>query len=141
MSVKKSAERESLAKFVRRVRTEKKLSLAEVERQSGRFGERIAASYVNRIENEIKTRLSADRLTALAHGLGVPEDELFAVARGRMPANKEDANELKLMIKFRELPPERQEDILRIVDSLHREHAVKQPDVNDAKKKSGWKVA
>ena len=73
---------ENFGDFIRRVRRQKNLSCADVSRQSARFGKRIAGSYVNRIENDPTRRATADRLKALAHGLGVPVEELFARAVG-----------------------------------------------------------
>lgn len=71
---------ETLADFVRRVREEKRLSLNDVQQQSGN---KIANSYVSRIENGIVTNVTPQKLSALAKGLGVSEDEVFAVARGK----------------------------------------------------------
>ncbi len=60
----------------------------------------------------------------LARGLGVPEEEVFAVARGKS-LEEPSAREQKLLAYFRELPRERQEDFMRIVKTLHSEHSVK----------------
>lgn len=70
---------ESLADLVRRVRREKKLSLNDVVRQSGG---RIANSHVSRIENGFATNVTPEKLCALAAGLQVSEDDVFAAARG-----------------------------------------------------------
>ena len=114
---------ETLGDFIRRIRTGKGLSLAEVERRSGRSGRRIAASYINRIENGYNSRPTADRMMALAEGLGVPLDELFAVASGRFPAKQSEADEARLLSKFRELPEDRRADVLRIIESFYQEYA------------------
>ena len=110
---------ETLGDFVRRIRKDKHLSLADVSRQSGRSGSRISASGINRIENDPKHRTTANKLTALANGLGIPAGELFARAVGAVPGNPGD--ELELITRFRELPPERQADVLRIVDMWYSE--------------------
>ena len=95
--------RESLGDFVRRIRTQKNMSCADVSRRSARKGQRpIAASYANRIENDPKLRPSADRLKALADGLGVPAEELFARAIGFAPEG-ETPEEIELLARFREL--------------------------------------
>jgi transcriptional regulator with XRE-family HTH domain len=73
-------EQESLADFVRRVRNDKKLSLMKVRVQSGY---ELATSYISRIENGQVTNVGLEKLRALAKGLGVSEDEVFAVARGK----------------------------------------------------------
>ena len=73
------AGQESLAQYVSRIRHEKGLSLTQVQARSG---DTIASSYVSRIENGWVKNPSAAKLCALARGLGVSEDELFAIARG-----------------------------------------------------------
>lgn len=114
---------ETLPDYVRRIRGERGLSCVDVQRKSARAGRKIAASYVNRIENGVAKRPSNDRLLALAHGLGVPEEELLAVARGAVPGRREDAQEMRLAMMFRELPEDRQRDVLNMVEAFHREHA------------------
>jgi transcriptional regulator with XRE-family HTH domain len=115
---------ESLGAFVRRIRTEKNLSCADVSKQSSRKGQRpIAASYLNRIENELNRGVTADRLKALADGLGVPAEELFARVIGFSPKG-EPGEEIKLLARFRELSPERKDDILRIVDLWYQKDLI-----------------
>jgi len=109
---------ENFGDFVRRIRTKKNLSCADVSRQSARFGKRIAGSYINRIENNLILRPSADRLIALAHGLGVPVEELLVRTAGLNPSPP-SSDELNLLTRFRELSPERKEDVLHIVDLWH----------------------
>jgi hypothetical protein len=58
----------------------------------------------------------------LAKGLGVSEEEVFAVARGKS-LDEPTAREQKLLAYFRELPREHQEDFIRIVQTLHRKHS------------------
>src|SRR6185503_14748005 len=106
---------ETLGDFVRRIRTEKSLSTWDVSKRSARFGKPITASYICRIENNLKQKPSADRLTALANGLGVPVQELLARAVGLAPSG-ESSDELHLLTRFRELSPERKSDVLEIVD-------------------------
>src|SRR5947208_12700072 len=71
-----------LADYVRRIRNENSLSLAEV---STRSRGRISKTHINRIENGSVSRVSLLKLRALARGLSVPEDELIAVAQGKSP--------------------------------------------------------
>jgi transcriptional regulator with XRE-family HTH domain len=71
---------ETLADYVRRIRLEKHLSLNDVVRQSDN---QIANSHVSRIENGLTTNITTEKLRSLAKGLGVPEDEIFSVARGK----------------------------------------------------------
>jgi transcriptional regulator with XRE-family HTH domain len=76
---------DDLPDFVKRVREEKKLSLLDVERDSARRGNKIAGSYVSRIENRIvdPKGVSTKKLQALALGLDVPEEQVFGRARGQ----------------------------------------------------------
>ena len=106
---------ETLGDFVRRVRRDKNLSCADVEKRSARFGPRIAASYINRIENEPTRRPTVDRLKALAYGLDIPVEELLARAAGLI-ARGGNSDELCLLTRFRDLPPTRKTDVLRIVE-------------------------
>ena len=108
-------DRESLGDFVRRIRIEKNLSCADVSKRSARFGKEISGAYVNRIENNPTLTPSADRLTALAKGLGVPAEEVFARVAGYTPVG-ETPEEIELLARFKELSPERRDDVLRIVD-------------------------
>lgn len=71
---------ETLGDFVRRIRRDKNLTLRQVSDRSARFGKRISAGYANRIENDPTLHITADRLKALAHGLDVPAEDLFACA-------------------------------------------------------------
>ena len=94
--------RESLGDFVRRIRTEKNMSCADVSKQSTRKEQRrITGSYVNRIENHPNLSVTADRLKALADGLGVPLDELVAQAVGIIPLGGKDSDESRLLTRFR----------------------------------------
>jgi transcriptional regulator with XRE-family HTH domain len=125
---------ERLGDFVRRVRHEKNLSLQDVSNRSARFGKRIAASYVNRIENNLTRRPTADRLAALAHGLGVPVEELLARAIDiALPGDSND--ELELLTRFRKLSPERKADVFRIVDMWYSDILVKEIALIEKKNK------
>ncbi len=90
-------QRPDLATYVKRIRTEKRLSLKAVERQSGRRGNKIASSYVSRIENGVAdpTGITPKKLEALALGLDVPEADIFAIARGQVPPIDENSLEEK----------------------------------------------
>jgi len=122
-SVRSDVSQETLGDFVRRIRTEKHLSCADVEKRSARFGKRIAGSYVNRIENEPKLRPTGDRLRALANGLGVPVPELMARAFGIASYGERSNEELSLVTRYRELSRERKEDVLKILDLFYSERA------------------
>lgn len=110
---------ECLGDFVRRIRQEKGLSLMDVSKQSALFGPPISGSYINRIEQNPKLRVTADRLKALAQGLGIPIQELLAHAVGTM--SREEADELALVIRFSELSPEGKSYVWAIINSATRE--------------------
>ena len=111
---------EPLCDFVRRIRREKNLSLSDVSKQSARFGTRIAASYVCRIENEPNRRPTANSIAALANGLGVPVEELLSRVVGLTPIGNSN-DEFELLTRFRKLSPERKADVLKIVDMWYSE--------------------
>ena len=105
----------SLADYVRRIRNEKDLSLAQVSAQShGRIGK----THINRIENGTVNRVSLTKLRALALGLGIPEDDLIAVAQGKPQRTEATKNETKLLSYFRQLSANRQEDVLVMLHAL-----------------------
>ena len=105
----------SLADYVRRIRNEKNLSLAQV---SSRSHARIGKTHINRIENGTVNRVSLLKLRALALGLDVPEDDLIAVAQGKPPRTNATKNEAKLLSYFRQLSADRQEDVLVMLHAL-----------------------
>ena len=113
---------EPLGDFISRIRNKKGLSCADVSKQSARFGKPISASYVNRIENNQIKNPSADRLMALAHGLDIPAEDLFARATG-LVAPGSQSEELHLVTRFRELSADRRSLILSIVDVFHTEQS------------------
>ena len=116
--LKRGANRlECLGDFVRRIRHEKDLSLIDVSKQSALFGLPISGSYINRIERNPKLRVTPDRLKALAHGLGVPVEELFAHALRKM--SRDEADELRLVTRFRELSSRRKSDVWTIIKLWH----------------------
>lgn len=114
---------ETLGEFVRRIRKEKNLTLADVSEQSARFGQRITAGYISHIENDPTRRVTADRLTALANGLGIPVEALIKRPAGVPVSRKKSNEELHLVTKFRELSPERKADVLRIVEMWYSEES------------------
>ena len=121
-SIRMARSPEPLGDFVRRIRNKKGLSLTDVAKQSARFGPPIAASYVSKIENDPTRKPTAVALRALAHGLGVPAEDLLARAAGLVdPGDKSE--ELHLLSRFRELSPEKRGLVLDIVDMLYSKEA------------------
>lgn len=112
--------REDLAEYVRRVRAEKGFSTADVEKNS-RFT--ITDGYVSRIENRYVKNVSPEKLQALAKGLAVSEEEIFAVARGAKTVGDMPLDEVRVLQFYRELPPERKEDVLAHLELAWKRHA------------------
>ncbi len=113
--------KETLADYVQRVRNEKRLSLADV---SARSGGGIGKTHVSRIENGLSINPSPAKLQALARGLGVSEEEIFAVARGKSPT--EDPNFYKsrfgeLALKFDRIPTDKRVNVEALIELLDRE--------------------
>lgn len=72
--------RENLSDYVRRVINERGLNYREVSRRSGGA---ISHATVGDIVNGVPRNYGTETLRALAKGLSVSEDEIFAVARGK----------------------------------------------------------
>lgn len=78
------AAREDLASYVRRVREQVLgVSLEAVEQRARARGYKISRGYISQIENRYLSNPSTTKLQALAAGLGVNPEEIFAVARGK----------------------------------------------------------
>lgn len=114
-------DRESLAEFVKRIRTrENDWSLMDVRKNSGLT---IATSYISRIENGEVTNVGIDKLTALAKGLKQPVEVLLAYRRGVEPNQKSVLTEdfENLALTFNDLPPTKKEKAVLLVDMMKRE--------------------
>jgi transcriptional regulator with XRE-family HTH domain len=123
LSVIFSMERsEPLADYVKRIRQEKQMSLADVERNSRRHGQGISNGYVSQIENGQMTNPSLDALIGLARGLGVSEDELFAVARGVNRVGELPLDEVRVLEFYRALPPNTKDDVLAHLELAYKRH-------------------
>jgi transcriptional regulator with XRE-family HTH domain len=113
---------ERLDLFVRRVMREKNLSIADVERRAG--GE-ISDSYVHGImSGKVKGSQTVTKLKALATGLGVSEDEIFAVARGLSPYQQPGFLEgelARLCARFQRLPDNDKGELRVLLDTLSNE--------------------
>jgi transcriptional regulator with XRE-family HTH domain len=110
---------ETFGDFIKRVRSEKKLSLMDVHRQSGA---RIDSSYVSRIENGyvLPGNMTTSRFEALAAGLGIPTSELAAAYKGKLDEYHAKQEERRLLNYFRELPSDKRKDVVSIVEALYQ---------------------
>lgn len=112
---------ESLDKYVRRVIKNKGLSLMEVSRRA-RGG--ISDSYLCSITKGNFGSLTVGKLKALAEGLGVPEQEVLAVACGSEPARDTEFECSKfatLFDKYRGLTDEDKRELGPILEMFERE--------------------
>lgn len=111
-------DKESLAEYVKRVRNAQDLSLNDVQNRSGG---RISNAYVSKIENGYVTNVTPDKLKALAKGLGVSVDELFALARGEEFSQKPKKRVAALFHKFNEIDEDDLVDMEPIFKMLEAE--------------------
>ncbi len=110
---------ESLQEYVLRVLHEKRLTCAEVERHSGRA---ISDSYVWHITAGQYRSLTVEKLQALARGLDVPEDEVFAAARGCSNLDQFEHSDFALLYrKYLSLSEQDKQGVDELLNSLRRE--------------------
>ena len=111
---------ETLDAYVRRALRVKGLTLNEVAQRAG--GE-ISRGYISEISRGNYTSLTVRKLQALARGLDVPEDELFAIARGAQYDRLDFAESrfAVLFARYCELPAEDQREVAIIIDAVARE--------------------
>lgn len=117
-------EREDLADYVRRVRSEKRLSLKDVE---GLSGGGISKGYVGHIENRhvLGSAVTPQKLSSLAKGLGVPEDEVFDVARGKTRVTEADLSDdeeiAALFFEYKEMSDEDKQELRAVMEMVRQE--------------------
>lgn len=113
-----------LGEFVKRIRSEKGMSVDDVQNNSRKGGKKgISAAYVNKIENNSSVHPTTPKLMALADGLGVTQEEIFALVRGAVP-NKETLYDEKfeeLSLKFGGLSATKKEKAAALIELLDRE--------------------
>jgi transcriptional regulator with XRE-family HTH domain len=104
-----------LSAYVRKIAHEKGLSASDIQK---RARGKISFGYVNDIINERTTNPSVEKLQALALGLGVPEEDIFRVAR-RLPIESiANPLEAEIVEKFMRLRPGRRREALAYLDLL-----------------------
>jgi transcriptional regulator with XRE-family HTH domain len=130
-------ENETLADFVLRVRNEKGLSLEDVSERAGGL---IGKSHINRIETGASPNPSPQKLQALAAGLGVSEEELFTLVRGKNSSNDLSLEELRLLHCFRGIPSERKADALGYLDMLYTRYGTNEKQGNHPEQTGGARL-
>lgn len=109
------------ADYVRDIRDEKGLSLKDVEIRSGGT---ITRGYVSQIENRqvLGENVTPRKLKSLAKGLGVSEDELFAMVRGTISKGDPTIIEAQVLYMFQALPSERKIDAHNYIGFLYEKY-------------------
>lgn len=126
---------EDLAEYLRRKLSEdESLTLRKIEERSGG---RITHSYLSKILNRVVKVPSIPKLKAIAKGLGVTEDEVFAVARGKSLQEEEavDAEMALFASRVKKLTPQQKRDFKiawqmanDLLDRLEKEKEAKAED-------------
>ncbi|MBD0325941.1 MAG: helix-turn-helix domain-containing protein [Pyrinomonadaceae bacterium] len=115
------SKQESLDRYVRRVLKEKGLSYAEVEARSEGA---ISDSYIGNIVTGSVGSVTVAKLKALARGLDVSEDEIFAIARGQSPADLRDFQKSRFVAifdKYKRLHADDQKEMLILLEAVEHE--------------------
>ena len=117
-SILTESSNQSLCHYVRRLLAEKSLSLADVElRASGKISDsRIAGLAAGDCDN-----LRCETLRALAKGLGIAEERLFAVAIGMENPEVQEYDFLVLYRKYTDLSSADRQEVDGLLALLHRE--------------------
>jgi transcriptional regulator with XRE-family HTH domain len=90
-----STEHESLSDYLRRVIKEKNLRYRQISERSGGG---VSPSTISDIISGRTKEIKSGTISALAKGIGVPEEEVFAVVRGRsIDKNGFEESEFALM--------------------------------------------
>lgn len=93
----------------------KSLSTYDVARRSGNL---ITHQTVWSLLNAQGKDVKVGTLKALAKGLGVSEDEIFAVARGKSVSGDPQLDESRLLEYFRTLSPDSQEVLMAYAEMM-----------------------
>lgn len=119
MHSEQTLEKESLGDYVRRVAHEKNLTFREVARRGG-----ISAPSISDIVSGKTREVRSGTIAALARGLDVSEDEVFAIVSGRTPEEEQNYRESRfalLSLKFDRLPPDKRVNVEALIELLDRE--------------------
>lgn len=115
---------ESPQDYVNRILRETGLSHVKVSERARARGHKISAGYVNNICQGDADNPSIKLVQALAHGLGRPEDEVFAVFRGKPLTEETKYGEsffATMWEEFHKLPAAKQREIMPIIEMTLRE--------------------
>jgi transcriptional regulator with XRE-family HTH domain len=135
-----SAQLQALSEFVRAVMNEKGLNYRQVaERSGGLISHTTVFDVVNLRSKDVK----ATTLRGLAKGLGVSDDEIFSVARGKSPTDDPEYKNWKYATLFdnaKQLTPEQMVKFENIMEIAQREvDRMLQEKANEPPRKKGKK--
>jgi transcriptional regulator with XRE-family HTH domain len=109
-----------LADYIKKLMDERKLNPRELaELTNGAITRQTVWNLINGQVKEVKDAT----LIALAKALKVPEEEMFAMARGRSSDSEFSLEEKRLVNHFRSLPSSIQPEVLFVVEKLSQRHA------------------
>jgi len=136
-----SAQLQALSEFVRATMNEKGLNFRQVaERSGGLVSHTTVFDVVNLRSKDVK----ASTLRGLAKGLGVPEEEVFAVAQGNSPTNNPEYKNWRYAALFddaQKLTPEQMTKFETIMEIARREvERMLQEQANDSPRKKSKKA-
>lgn len=120
-AVQAEQQNENLADFVRRVANEKGLSFREVARRGGLSGPAISDIVSGKTQ-----QVKASTISAIARGLGVSEEEVFAIYRGKSPSDDPEYKNWQYAALFddaKRLTPEQMTKFETIMEIARREVA------------------
>jgi transcriptional regulator with XRE-family HTH domain len=118
LQTRAAVDQESFVQYVRRLLTDKSLSITDVELRAG--GE-ISYSHIASILTGNYDNLRWETLKALARGLGVAEERLFRVAIGSTIEDFQACDFALFYRKFEDLLKEDKQESTLLLDLLHRE--------------------
>jgi transcriptional regulator with XRE-family HTH domain len=106
----------------------------DVARESGgALSSQTVWAWLNEPSNDIKL----STMEALAKGVHVPPEEMFDAARGKGGKRLQSIPELRAANYFKELPLDKQADVLLFLQSLHRQHGAPPAALSTSKVKKG----
>jgi transcriptional regulator with XRE-family HTH domain len=117
----KKMNRETLADFVRRRRRDHHWSCQDIATRAKQKGFQISTTYIYRLENQEHHNPSTAKLIALAAGLDISPNEIFAIARGES-INTPTGRQSSLLDMFDHLPPTKQDEILMILKCFYERY-------------------
>ena len=112
LSAEQMSFREALGARLREIRKIRGMTQAQVAEVASLDPQNLQRAETARVA------LSVDRLWKVARALGVPMAELFADVGAEVPATPWDEDEAKVVARWRNVPADRRELLLRVIDEF-----------------------